>query len=135
MPKKIKKERKSKIPKTRNHGRFTESQFWSFIRSTLRNKSRWWVPIIECKKQARRKSENTTNKRLKWEYQCNICKNWFPEKEVSSDHIIPIGSLKSASDLPFFVENLFCEVDKLQCLCSTCHSAKTLIDNEKTKAK
>jgi 5-methylcytosine-specific restriction endonuclease McrA len=131
MPKK-KVVRKSKVEKTRNHGTMTESGFWGFIRSTLRSKSRWWKPILECKKAAKRKSQSS-NKRLKWEYQCNICKNWFPEKEISIDHISSIGSLKSAQDLPKFVETLYCEINNLQTACKLCHDAKTKLDNAKLK--
>jgi 5-methylcytosine-specific restriction endonuclease McrA len=29
-----------------------------------------------------------------------------------------------------FVERLFCEVDKLQILCSSCHDQKTKLENE-----
>lgn len=132
---KIKKKRISKIPKTRNSGTMTESQFWGMIRSTLRSKSRWWKPILECKNGAKRKSQST-NKRLKWEFQCNMCKNWFPDKEISIDHIKPVGTLKCANDLPDFVENLFCTVDNLQCLCESCHTLKTQSDkNEKNIKK
>lgn len=132
MKSKKAKKRASKVPKTRNNGKWTESQFWSFIRSTLRSKSRWWLPILECKKQSRRKYTGV-NKRQKWEYQCNMCKNWFQEKFISVDHIKPVGTLKQASDLPDFVENLFCSQENLQCLCKTCHDSKTLLDKNKTK--
>jgi hypothetical protein len=54
------------------------------------------------------------------------------DKEVSVDHIIPAGSLRSFSDLPQFVEILFCEADNLQVLCHACHGRKTL--NERKKA-
>jgi 5-methylcytosine-specific restriction endonuclease McrA len=64
-------------------------------------------------------------KRQKFEYQCNICKNWFPEKNINVDHIIPAGSLNCANDLPEFVERLFVEIEGLQLLCSTCHDKKT----------
>jgi 5-methylcytosine-specific restriction endonuclease McrA len=135
MSKKVKKAAKKapkppKVPKTRNCGTMTESGFWGFIRSSLRQKSRWWKPILGCKILSRRKSQSN-NKRLKWEYQCNKCKNWFPEKEVSVDHIKPVGTLKSAQDLPFFVENLFCEIDNLQTLCDQCHTLKTQSDKIK----
>jgi 5-methylcytosine-specific restriction endonuclease McrA len=128
------KEKKPKAPKTRNSGKWTESQFWSFIRSTLRSKSRWWLPILEAKKNSRRPYVGD-NKRQKWEYQCKSCSNWFNDKEVAVDHIIPVGTLKSAQDLPFFVENLFCDVSNLQLLCSECHSRKTLSDKEILKNK
>lgn len=40
--------------KTRNAGTLTESAFWSFIRSALRQKSRFWKPITQCKMKSRR---------------------------------------------------------------------------------
>jgi 5-methylcytosine-specific restriction endonuclease McrA len=114
--------------KPRNAGTLTESAFWSFIRSALRQKSRWWKPVTLAKQRSKRAYKGP-NKRQKFEYQCNICKNWFPEKDINVDHIIPAGTLSCAQDLPGFVERLFCEVDGLQTLCSTCHDIKT--KNEK----
>ena len=132
MIKKNATKRISKIPrkvvsKTRCHGTMTESAFWSFIRSALRQKSRFWKPITECKLKARRLYKGT-NKRQKFEYQCNVCKNWFIEKKINVDHIAAAGSLRSSKDLPGFVERLFCEVDNLQVLCEVCHNKKTKAD-------
>lgn len=123
---------KVKVPKTRNHGTMTEAAFWSFIRSALRQKSRWFKPISEAKRLARRKYRGP-NHRQKWEYQCAICKNWFSDKEVAVDHIIPAGSLSKPEDLPGFVMRLFCEVDGLQVLCNEHHDIKTLADRAKIK--
>lgn len=110
--------------KTRNSKTMTESAFWSFIRSGLRQKSRWWKPITQCKLKAKRPYKGPL-KRQKFEYQCNSCKKWFAEKNINVDHIIPAGSLSCANDLPGFVERLFVEVDGLQVLCSNCHNIKT----------
>jgi len=115
-------------PRTRNAGTMTESMFWSFIRSALRNKSRWWKPITQCKMNSRRAYKGPL-KRQKFEYQCNECKNWFPEKNINVDHMVPAGSLNCGNDLPGFVERLFCEVEHLQVLCIHCHDIKT--QNEK----
>ena len=128
--KKVAKPRKNAAPKTRNSGTMTESAFWGFIRSSLRQKSRWWKPIGEAKQAAKRAYKGRGNQR-KWEYQCAECLNWFPDKEVNVDHRIPAGTLRCADDLPGFVERLFCEVDNLQVLCSTCHNKKT--QDEKSK--
>jgi 5-methylcytosine-specific restriction endonuclease McrA len=122
--------RKTQTPKTRNAGTMTESAFWSFIRSALRQKSRWWKPIAQAKQKAKRSYKGPL-KRQKFEYQCAECLNWFPDKEINVDHRIPAGTLRCANDLPGFVERLFCEVDNLQVLCTTCHDRKT--QNEKTK--
>lgn len=127
MPAKKSAPKKPRVPKTRNAGTMTESAFWSFIRSALRQKSRWWKPITECKMKSRRPYKGA-NKRQKFEYQCNECKGWFPEKQINVDHIIPAGSLNCAQDLPAFVERLFCEQGNLQVLCETCHDKKTKLE-------
>lgn len=108
-------------PKTRNCGTMSESAFWSFIRSSLRQKSRWWKPI-HAVKQAAKRLYRGSNKRQKVEFQCNRCKGWFPDKEVSVHHKIPCGSLTCATDLPGFVERLFCEREHLEVLCDGCHT-------------
>lgn len=125
--KRISKPKKERVAKTRNAGTMTESAFWSFIRSALRQKSRWWKPILECKNSSRRFYKGI-NKRQKYEYQCNNCQQWFPDKSINVDHIIPAGTLRMATDLPGFVERLFCEKENLQVLCSKCHDCKTKED-------
>jgi len=120
--------KKPRVAKTRNAGTMTESGFWGFIRSALRQKSRWWKPISQCKAKAKRAYKGPL-KRQKFEYQCAECNGWFPDKLVNVDHIFPAGTLRCADDLPAFVERLFCEEDNLQCLCSKCHNIKT--QNEK----
>jgi 5-methylcytosine-specific restriction endonuclease McrA len=122
---------RKKIARTRNSGTMTESQFWSMIRSALRQKSRFWKPIAQCKQNARRKY-NGTNKRQKFEYQCNICKEYFPDKHINVDHIQPAGALNCSQDLPGFVERLFCGIENLQVLCESCHNDKTK-EEKKTK--
>jgi len=125
----VRKPRANAAPKTRNNGTMTESAFWSFIRSGLRQKSRWWKPITQCKLNAKRTYKGP-NKRQKFEYQCNSCKKWFAEKNINVDHIDPAGSLNCANDLPGFVERLFVEVEGLQVLCSICHDKKTAKERE-----
>jgi 5-methylcytosine-specific restriction endonuclease McrA len=136
MAKRIQKKipvKRSRVAKTRNSGTMTESAFWSFIRSALRNKSRWWKPITECKQKARRPYTGS-NKRQKFEYQCNQCKGWYPEKQINVDHIIPAGTLTCSSDLAGFIERLFCEQENLQVLCEKCHDRKTADERNESRS-
>jgi len=125
---------KSKTPKVRNAGTMTESAFWSMIRSALRQKSRWWKPISECKQLVKRKYKGL-NKRQKFEYKCNSCNEYFADKFINVDHIIPAGSLNSSGDLPGFIERLFCEQENLQVLCTKCHDEKTNLEKQLKKLK
>lgn len=110
--------------KTRNSGTMTESAFWSWIRSTLRNRSIYWKPRQEILKENRREYKGS-NKRQKWEYQCNSCKDWFSQKEIDIDHIIECGNF-SKDTAGEFIERLFCEKEGLQILCKeNCHKKKT----------
>jgi len=120
------------VPKTRCAGSMSEAAFWSFIRSALRQKSRWWKPISVCKLNARRDFKGVS-RRQKYEYQCKKCKTWTTEKNINVDHIIGAGALNCAQDLPGFVERLFCEQDNLQVLCVSCHDAKTLKEKQAKK--
>lgn len=71
-------------------------------------------------------------KRQKWEYQCNHCKQWFKDKDVQIDHIIPVGSLKCSEDIAGFLERLTPEdVNAFQCLCKECHAVKTAKERKK----
>jgi 5-methylcytosine-specific restriction endonuclease McrA len=125
-----KKVRNPRVPRTRNHETMTESAFWGMIRSALRRRTIMWKPVAAAKLLARRRYKGP-NKRRKWEYQCAECKNYFHDKDVAVDHIVPAGTLKCSADLPQFIDNLFCEIDGLQCLCKTCHDAKTLKERKK----
>ena len=118
-----------KVPRTRNAGTMTESQFFAMIRSALREKSRWWKPTGIARLKSRRPYKGPI-KRQKYEYQCNHCKQWFPIKQTQVDHIIPAGRLSSFDDLGEFAKRLFVEEDGLQILCSKCHDIKTKNEKE-----
>lgn len=110
--------------KTRAGGTWTEARYWQFIRSALRKA---WAkyPVRFQVLQAARRPFTGTDKRTKWEYKCNSCKNYFKAKEVQVDHIKSAGTLKEYKHLPTFVSRLFCEADNLQVLCKDCHDVKT----------
>jgi len=112
------------VVKVRNNKTLTESGYWGLVRSTLRRGFRFWKPMMIVKQENRRKYVGL-NKRQKWEYQCNVCKGWFKDKEIQVDHIIPVGSLKCSEDLARFLERLTPE-QGFQVLCKEDHKKKTL---------
>jgi 5-methylcytosine-specific restriction endonuclease McrA len=125
VEKKKRKTVKPRVPRTRNSSTMTEAAFWQWIRAGLRSRSRFWKPILEAKKAAKRPYTGPS-KRQKYEYKCSECGQYFPDKEVQVHHIAPAGSLNCAQDLPGFVERLFCEKEGLVVLCSKCHDKQHL---------
>ena len=111
----------NRVERTRAGGEWTEAAFWGFIRSGLRKLSMRWPPLVRLALDAVRRTNQSDNKRLKWEFQCERCEGWFARKEVEVDHIEPCGSLKSFADLSVFADRLFCESNGLRVLCSKCH--------------
>lgn len=123
---------KARTPPFEPYPAWSTAKFMGFLRSGLRATYNKWPPKWEVLKAAKR-DYTGSNKRQKHEYQCNVCKKWYSGKEVSIDHIVPAGSLTSFEDLPGFVERLFVGADKLQCICKTCHDAKTKEENKLRK--
>ncbi len=119
----------NRTPPFENHPEWSTARFWSFIRSALRQASSKYPPKYEVLKEGRRVYRGS-DKRTKWEHQCNGCKGWFKQKDIAVDHIVPAGKLSAYDDLPGFVERLFCSKEGLQKLCDTCHDSKTKQDKE-----
>lgn len=113
-----------KTPPFKEHQAWTEARFWGFVRSALRKSWTRWPPRFEVLKQASRPYKGP-DKRRKLEYQCEVCKKWFMNKEVQVDHIEPCGTLRTYEDLPAFVKRLFVGVGKLRVLCKSCHTTVT----------
>jgi len=125
----VKKSRK-RVLRTRNAGKWTEAQYFSRIRSALRRTFRFWEPMKEALEKASRPSRSE-NKRLKKEYQCAHCQNWFKRADVEVDHIIPCGSLNSYEEIVPFLKRLTVEeAGAFQVLCKPCHLIKTKKDRE-----
>ena len=122
------------VAKTRNAGTMTESAFWGFLRSRLRRQFRYWKPMMAAK-QAARRPYNGPNKRQKFEFQCNHCKEWHADKNVQIDHINPTGSLLSWEDVTPFLQRLIPEdIKSFQVLCKPCHTKKTNDEREGRKS-
>lgn len=115
-----------KADKTHNNNTLTESEYFSKIRSGLRKTFQYWKPMTVCLDMASRKYVGI-NKRIKKEYKCAMCGEWFMRKDVQIDHIVPCGSLKTFDDIVPFIKNLTQEnPHSYQILDKKCHLAKTL---------
>ncbi len=121
-----------------------QRDYYTKLRSVLR---RAWLKYPEryiAINNARRDYKGP-NKRLKYEYQCAMCLNWFQwlakkaarkvgKIGLAIDHIIPCGSLLCKNDVGGFVLRLFCKADGLQVLCDVCHDTiKSKQDREDRK--
>ena len=112
---------------TRNGGTLTESQYFSKIRSALRNGFRYWKPMQQALELSSRPSQNV-NKRIKKEYNCAHCKLWFKRVDVEIDHRIECGSLSSYDDVVPFIQRLTQENPaSYDILCKPCHKNKTAL--------
>ena len=126
LKKTIRKPKTLRVPRTRADGTWTEAGFFNFLRSGLRRLSQRW-PVTRKVELAARRTSQSSNKLLKWEFQCAHCGNWFPRKQVQVDHIIDCGSLRAMTDVAGFIERLFCERDGLRVLCTKCHTKRHVI--------
>lgn len=116
---------KKKVVKDRNGGTWTESQYFSAIRSALRAKFRFWRPMTNVLNKASRPYKGP-NKLQKKEYQCKKCKKWYKRTEVEIDHITEAGSLRTYADIVPFLKRLTKENESAyQVLCKPCHKEKT----------
>lgn len=115
-----------KLTKTRNAGKWTESEYFSRVRSALRRVFRYWIPMQKALELASRPSQSD-NKRLKKEYQCAKCKKWRKRNDMQIDHKVECGSLKTYDDIVPFLQRLTVEdINAYQILCkNTCHKQKT----------
>lgn len=115
-----------KTPPFQPYPQWTTSRFFTFIRSALRQAWNRYPPKYEALKAAQ--SGSMTNKstgKMAMHFKCAECGNLFVQKEVQVDHIIDVGALKSFSDLPGFVERMFCSSYGLRVICKECHHKKT----------
>lgn len=124
--------------KTRNCGTMTDAAFFGRIKNYFRQFSMYWLPSEAYLKTIRKKRSELVQSPLDardiYLYPCNMCKGWFPRKEVEKDHIEPCGTIRSFEDIGIVAKKMFIEIDEgWQCLCKTCHKARTLAQRKKDK--
>ena len=123
------KQKKERVPKTRNSGTWTEAQYWGRIRSCLRRMSLFWKPAREALQAARVACAGPRGQ--KWAYVCADCGKVFQRKLVHIDHIEPCGKLTDYAHIGDFLRRLLPEgKDAYAVRCLTCHQAKTNAERE-----
>jgi O6-methylguanine-DNA--protein-cysteine methyltransferase len=122
-----------KAVKTHNNNTLTESEYFGKIRSGLRRTFMYWKPGIIALENASRKYTGE-NKRIKKEYKCSVCGEYFQRKLVHIEHNIPCGSLRTFDDIVPFIQRLTTEdPDGFSVKCKLCHQEKT--SSERTERK
>lgn len=97
----------------------------TFAKGCLRRGSLMWRPISECRRLAR-KGPNS--------YECALCKGLFTSKQTQVDHRQPIVDMKKGfTTFDEYIDRLFCDVDELDLLCTTCHDAKSASETQMRK--
>lgn len=123
MPKRGRKAKTQRVPRTRAGCEWTEAKYIGFFRAGLRKMHLRWPGKHLFKERNRRDAQFPG--RHKYELQCSECDEWMPEKCGQIDHIVPCGQLLTLDDLPGFVARMFCEPNGYQFLCHECHKKKT----------
>lgn len=116
----IRKPRKTSIEKPYSDGTMSKAMFFSMIRAALRQKSRWFLPVKNCRDRNKVPYVGT-NKRRKWSYKCEECGLLFEGTETRVHHKIECGSLNCFEDVAGFAERLFCNSEHLKLVCNKCH--------------
>ena len=116
---------------------WSDAKWRGWIVSLLRRGTMKFPPRNEALRAAKtEKKINASSGRLAQHYRCAGCKEEFPAKGVCVDHIQPvIDPNGSFVDWNTYIERMFCPVDKLQVLCSSCHDLKSSKERIKRKAK
>lgn len=96
---------------------------YAFIKPIIERATVRWPPRRAAMVAARRISQ-LADKRTKWEYQCNHCKDWFKSSQINLDHVVPKGKYSQAL-FSSWLDKCLCEKEGWQVLCIPCHKVKT----------
>lgn len=109
---------------TRNANTMTEAEFFAMILSALRRTTKFWKPKLQKLEEGKRLNQSD-NKRIKYEYNCEQCLGWFKRSEIQLDHIINCGGINGYSKIEGWCKRAYVEKDSFQRLCLACHTIKT----------
>lgn len=122
-----------KTPEYKKSG-ITQAAFKAMIKNSLRNKSRFWKPKQQAKKDAFIGMRiNKKSGRKAKHYRCAICGEAFPDKHIELDHIEPVVGEKGFQTWDIYIDRMFCDADGYQCLCKECHLHKTNKERKSNK--
>lgn len=116
--------KKTKKPKT----------LQQFLIPILRKASIRWPARYEALKQAREKHENglykNGNVRYITKYRCQnpACNALVNESEGQVDHRIAVAAFSGFTTFDDYINRLFCSVENLIFICTTCHKAKSSLE-------
>lgn len=122
---------KSPIPE------WTDAKFKGWIVSLLRRGTMRFPPRNEALKAAKtEKKINASSGRLAQHYRCTSCLQEYTAKNVCVDHIEPVIPVNGTfTTWDEYIERMFCSVENLQVLCSTCHDVKSKDERQQRKIK
>jgi len=112
-----------------------DSKLKAFCINLLRKGTFKWKPRNEAKKRYRRPWGKFKNGNTKYGYECAICGEIGPSKDIKMDHIDPVSPLEGFKlrgdfDLHEYAERMFCGPENFQATCSVCHDKKTKEENK-----
>lgn len=109
---------------------WTPARIHSFIKGAIRSGSQRWPPRYEVLAEAKRgKRVNEKTGRVAEHYECAMCHNLFPAKEVQVDHLLPIVGVEGFISWDELIRRTFCDKEGLQVLCRSCHATKSKQEN------
>ena len=111
---------------------WSDAKFKGWIISLLRRGTMKFPPRNEALRAAKtEKKINEKTGRIAQHYRCAGCKEEFPAKGVQVNHIQPVVGDSGFIDWNTYIERMFCPVEKLNVLCSSCHDGATQQEKEK----
>lgn len=120
--------------KPRCGGAWTQARYNSFIKSALRTASVRWPPRYQCLHDAfSHQGVNPATGRQAKLYKCCKCEGLFPQANIEINHIVPVVPVEGFDSWDNLIERLFCEKDKLEAVCKTCHKLITAGENKQRK--
>lgn len=112
----------------------TERQFRAWLIPKLRRFSVYWPERRYARENARIEISDGFFKngkaKIKVMYKCNICAKVVERDNIHIDHIKPVIDLDGFNTWDEYIKSLYCDLSNLQAICETCHSEKSLKENQ-----